>query len=183
MARKELHLSSTGRYYNEFLIISTLIQYLVTKTLVPSRDQSYHSGLQEYSQKMGMAGIARVCPVRSRTFMNWNANWVHQGVFFLLDDKQGGQGYSECCWFWGQVLGAQSSLPSPWSCCAMVGCATGISEGKGIRGRILFLCVAALSENRKERQKSCLPLNFTLMRGSPIVLACSSISVAYGVIY
>jgi hypothetical protein len=65
----------------------------------------------------------------------------------------------------------------------MVGCATGISEGKGIRGRILFLCVAALSENRKERQKSCLPLNFTLMRGSPIVLACISITGAYGVIY
>jgi hypothetical protein len=65
----------------------------------------------------------------------------------------------------------------------MIGCATGILEGKGIPGRILLLCAAALSENGKERQKSCLPLNFTLMHGSPIVLACSSFSVANGVIY
>jgi hypothetical protein len=86
--------------------------------------------------------------------------------------------------FLGPVFGC-SELPTvpPDHAVQWLDGSTSLLEGKGIWVRILLLCMAALSESGKERQKLYLPFMFILTRGSPIVLACSSISVVFGVIY
>ncbi len=169
----------TGRYHPWAALSDTttiFLQYLhgswypFTKTRVSIRDQSCNSGWRQYRQLTSMVGITQVCTICGRTFKDGRLDQDCQGVLFYLRILEADKGAT--CF----------PLP-PWLCWAMVGCAIGKSEGMDIWSRIPSLCAAALSENGKESQKLCLPLNFTLACGSPIVLFWSSILVAYGVIY